>query len=150
MLTKNELVLDYFLGDSMVFVGIYLANNLKLLKLPITASELMKSVLSVDEFLRAPATIRFQNDRDYRDFIEANYLKNSRALFNTLLPDDVQSKEIKKLTILLDGSLHRLPFSVLLTDSVTAKNAGDYSVYPFLIKNYTTNYEFSLQSSLET
>lgn len=149
VLPENQAVLDYFIGDSLVFAGVYTASDLSLVKLDITANELREHVVKINEFLRSPSKNRYQNDREYRDSIEANYVNSSNVLHDALLPETITSGGYDHLTILLDGPLHRLPFAALTTSIVPRSDWGDYPAYPFLLKGCTINYEFSLQAWLE-
>lgn len=148
-LTNEQAVLDYFVGDSLVFLGHYTAKEVKLEKLQLTAGQLKENILNINAFLRAPSTSRYLNDREYRDFIEAKFLASSHFLFNALLPAQIHFQEHEQLTVLLDGALHQLPFVTLLTAPVAASQNGNYSAYPFLLNQVVINYEFSLQAWLE-
>ena len=148
-LSQNDLVLDYFVGDSLVFAGVYSPNEVKLEQLSVSAVQLKEHVLKISEMLQAPINSSYLNSRNFRDSIEANYLKSSTVLFQSLLADQVHSTNSDHLTILLDGVLHQLPFSSLLTDTVPKVEMGNYSTYPFVLGDYVINYEFSLQAWLD-
>jgi len=69
------------------------------------------------------------------------YLKSANDLYKLLFPD-VLPENITKITVIPDGILNLIPYEALITE----KYAGDikkFKEYPFLIKKYQINYNYS-------
>lgn len=79
------------------------------------------------------------------------FLDNANLIYNKLFKvlehDEYRDKD---LIIIPEGYLSKLPFEVLLTDSIRAKNGEiDFKTLPYLIKERTISYAFSASVFIE-
>lgn len=76
------------------------------------------------------------------------YLNSAGELYNILFPDRIPEK-VKKLTIIPDGIINLIPFEALISETYTG-DVNDFSKYPFLIKKYQINYDYSADLFLKS
>ncbi|MGH1339152.1 MAG: CHAT domain-containing protein [Aureispira sp.] len=84
----------------------------------------------------------------YRAFVKASHDLYQLLLANSLMPNK------SRLILIPDGQLAYLPFEVLLSkDLVNVANAGqervEFAALPYLLRDYTTNYNYSAQLFLQ-
>ncbi|MBO4372230.1 MAG: CHAT domain-containing protein [Bacteroidales bacterium] len=70
-----------------------------------------------------------------------NYKELANNLYTNIFPQKIP-KEITRITIIPDGSLFVIPFEALLTESCAGKD-NSFGKFPFLIKKYQINYNYS-------
>jgi len=76
------------------------------------------------------------------------YLKSAGELYKILFPDIIP-ENINKLTIIPDGIINLIPFEALITETYTG-DINNFSEYPFLIKKYQFNYDYSADLLLKS
>lgn len=69
------------------------------------------------------------------------YARYARQLHEQLFPKKIPD-HIKNLIIVQDGIMSSIPFELLLTEDVDAKNLN-YSKLPYLVRDYNISYTFS-------
>ncbi|MEL6657026.1 MAG: CHAT domain-containing tetratricopeptide repeat protein [Bacteroidota bacterium] len=132
---KNELVVDYFLGEEDIYVFAYDRADIQLFRLPLdstlyeTAATFRQAVTDFD-FIRSNA-----------ELAEQQFTSSSYELYNTLLDpilNHFQSKDITRLLIIPDGVLNYLSFECLLQRPSESWLETD----AFLLKDYTIRYAY--------
>jgi len=76
------------------------------------------------------------------------YLKSSHELYKILFPYKLPAN-LKKLTIIPDGIINLIPFEALITDNYKG-DINNFKDYPFLVKNYQINYDYSADLLLKS
>ncbi|RLD50934.1 MAG: hypothetical protein DRI94_07430 [Bacteroidetes bacterium] len=76
------------------------------------------------------------------------YLTSANDLYNILFPGRIP-ENLKKLTIIPDGIINLIPFEALITESYKG-DINDFKKYPFLIKKYQINYDYSADLLLKS
>lgn len=87
-------------------------------------------------------------NRTYRSFVKSSY-----DLYQLLLEKSL-IKGKKRLMLIPDGQLAYLPFEVLISEELasaanTTKEHLEFSNLPYLLREYTTNYNYSAQLFLQ-
>ncbi|MEQ8475918.1 CHAT domain-containing protein [Fulvivirga sp.] len=126
-LKPDETLLSYFLTS----------NTNRIFTFEITDSKFkIHSEPKSEDFSRYLAG--FRNGIYFRD--KAVYLSTGNLLYEQLIPKRLD-KNTKHLIIIPYGQLSTIPFEALLTDD--PKDEGNYSSYPFLVRNYDISYYYS-------
>lgn len=141
-LPPGELVLNYFLGDTVAFVAMARAGNVELRRLGWNREKLTERV---DEFVGALRARqdrnRWQSDKPWREEQERRQREPGAALYRQLVGGVVpRGTDFSRLTIIPDGPLGYLPFGALVTS--TFGEQTDKATF-YLIQDCTINYEFS-------
>ena len=140
-LQPHEAFLQYFVGDSNIFVmGIHPETQL-FERIPFTDSLLSRLQAYLD-FLSSPVEL---------ESIEKGqqYTQNAYILFQKLLSPILTQlpNDIDRLIISPDGILSYLPFEALLTE--VPEEDWRYSDLPYLLHSYATSYTHSATHWLE-
>jgi len=140
LVDNQTAVLEYFMGDSNLYVVYVDSRTAQLFKQPISFKQtsflnLLRANLTDYEAIQndpKQAFLQFTHlSAEVYDIFVSPFLKN--------MPEGIQ-----KLTIVPDGLLNYLPFEVFLQQK-TAKDAPiSYKNLPFLIKKYEINYAYSM------
>lgn len=140
-LDANEVVLDYFLGEETVYVGVCTSAGVDLLKLPIGQDSLSTLVE------------RFRTSIEQNPSLQAfNRQLNIEAgfdLYQALLAPVLKDKSYRKLTIIPDGILNDLPFSGLPTATPSVAENQPRASVPFLVLDYDIRLQHSMALLLE-
>ncbi|WP_343856079.1 CHAT domain-containing tetratricopeptide repeat protein [Fulvivirga kasyanovii] len=125
-LTKDELLVEYAVGNQRVFAIVISKNNIQLFRLGETDS-LEAQLTSFYKKLQNP---------------QKNTLSQAKQLYKQLMePFQIELKDYKTLTIIPDDFLHYLPFEVLENESNPLVNTHDIqyansvALWYFLKKN---------------
>jgi len=85
--------------------------------------------------------------QSYDDFIESSSLLSQQLLFF-----DIPSS-VRKVVIVPEGNMGKIPFEALFTESINKKNTNldeeNYSKLPFLIKKHIVSYSYSATLFIE-
>ncbi len=138
-LEQDEVLLQYYLSDTLLYVLKITVDNAQLFSLDVGIG----FTDSVAHFI----TIITEGKRSFDPLLYENELnvfsKQSRHFYKLvlepLLPD---VSAYKRLIILPDGILHYMPFDVLLTDDVK-EEMKVYNSLPYLIKRVPITYGIS-------
>ena len=76
------------------------------------------------------------------------YLKSANDLYKLLFPNKLP-ENLKKITVIPDGILNLIPFEALITEPYKG-DVNNFKNYPFLIKNYQINYDYSADLFLKS
>ncbi|MCK6694229.1 MAG: CHAT domain-containing protein, partial [Thermoanaerobaculia bacterium] len=141
-LLPDQALLEYFVGDSNLYVVALTKDMLRLIPLEYSG-ELENTVETLRKTLTGSGdTIQFSS--------QATLLfgRSAAQLYDWLLakPLEALPKPVNKLIIVPDGILGYLPFEVL--GAPGAQISGAFRSFPYLIRNYTVAYAFSGKSLL--
>ncbi|MEO6039444.1 MAG: CHAT domain-containing protein, partial [Saprospiraceae bacterium] len=133
LLPPNTALLEYFSGDSAVYVFILTGRALIFRQCP----ALSNLNLTVGDLRRA---LTDKNLRDLEDDFPL-FSQSSRLLYDALLAPSLAAlpSSIQHLMIVPDGLLHEVPFELLgkATESVNFKS------FPYLLRRFTVGYASS-------
>lgn len=145
-LHKNAAVLEYFYGDSAVYIFGISQHKVSFIKIKKDANlpdNLLQSYLSK---VKSPPGINNKRER-FQEFVDQSSLLYALLLKQSL--DEIKgSFPIEALLIVPDGPLGYLPFEALFEGESKELKTVDYSKLNYLVKNYAIRYEFSATLSL--
>ncbi|WAC40829.1 CHAT domain-containing protein [Pedobacter sp. SL55] len=133
----NHRFIEYFIGEKDVYIiNIYQHKIENVIKLP--QAEKIKSDLRnfVQTYFHSGANAMLNNPKAF--------FKASHDIYQFILAP-IKLKPYEQLTIIPDGILGYLSFDGLITQNNYTENIGKW---PFLIKNHTIDYAFSIQTLL--
>ncbi|MCB9332605.1 MAG: CHAT domain-containing protein [Lewinellaceae bacterium] len=142
LIGPNTTFLEYFTGDSSIFLFLINKNNHTILEIkddfPLEAwTAQLQAGLSAYHSLPPGHP---QRTNSFRDSCEQQYITAAQNLYDKLLkPVESQLKE--EVILVPDGVLGYIPFEVLLTGPVT--NAKRYHQYPYFLKEHLVRYTYS-------
>jgi len=131
-LKKGEVLANYFLGDSSLFLFSVSNNQFFFHQIPWTDS----LEAGIERFTRfASKSPDAWDSETTRDWAETGY-----DLFKTLLPDWSRFPTPSSLIVIPDGRLDYLPFHLLLTEEPGDR---DFRHLPYLLQTCPVRYQFS-------
>lgn len=132
-------MLEYFVGDSSIFIFSITAQHLQLQRIA-KPKDFEATIQNLRQALTS-AELRFLN-KDFSAFSTASSTLYDHLLFPVLpaLPPNIQH-----LIIIPDGTLNYIPFEILGKNS----SARDFKSYPYLLKNFSISYAVSANLWLE-
>ncbi len=133
LLTDQNMLVDYFYGDSAQFV--FIAQKGKPLQFLRLDSSLVNKL---DSFFL------FFAGKDIITNNPASYAAAAYQLFGLLKLDELPAS-IHELILIPDGKLSTLPFEALLTSASSSLNMQQW---PYLLKAYQTSYGYSVATLL--
>ncbi|MCQ2973456.1 MAG: CHAT domain-containing protein [Bacteroidales bacterium] len=131
-LNDNNAIISYFTGKHNVFYILITNNNFVMSRIDINQNKLVEQTGDLIEYLTT-----------YDDLSIKNYAKLAFQIFSEIFPKNMP-KNINQITIIPDGCLYIIPFEALLTEEYT-KDSKKFNDYPYLIKKYNINYNYSSQ-----
>lgn len=147
-LPAGSMLLEFFEGDSSIYIFSVYSDRLEVVsferdkKYRHLFERFSNSLIDIRKFVNHPVEV-------YNDFVT-----DAHALYQYLIaPIDVQG--ITRLIIIPDGELSYLPFEVLLSDTVTLIAnehhiiKANFSKLPYLLHDFSTNYNYSGRLWLE-
>lgn len=136
-LDHQTAVLEYFLGDSAIFVFAVTNDDF--------ATVVVKRESSFEARLSAFAN-SFRNVTS-----KTAYLENAAHLYQILLkPLEAQIASKSKWIIIPDGDIYQIPFEALLIENVAPAIAADYRALPYLLKQHEISYHYSATLLLQS
>lgn len=142
-LEKDQVVIDYFVGDQSIFAGIYSTQGADLIQLTTNSASVDASVEELLNNIAKQGSNAYLDNATFRAEQDQIFGQVAFKLYQELLEPVLKHKDFQQVTIIADGSLTNLPFEVLLSDKLRPSQVGNYIDYPFLLHNLTVNYEFS-------
>lgn len=127
ILEENNALVEYFLGDSLLYIFTVTQNNLDVVQLKIDSD-----FENLVQNLRSGLI-----DEDY-----ALYSKTAYQLYQKLIQPVEEKIRGRDLFIIPDGILCYLPFEALIKEK-PEKDSEDYSRLAYLIKDYQISYGYS-------
>lgn len=131
-LSKREVLVNYFLGDSTLTVFFISSADYSVHQIPWNADE--------DALLNAFVSFSKRPDQEWNAQDLESWANSGERLFQLLLPAWQKYPEPASLIIIPDGKLSYLPFHLLMTGQ--SKGAG-FRELPYLIKTCPVRYQFS-------
>ncbi len=125
-LDDYEVLLEYFVGDSTLFIFTIDKNNYDVYSGTSPENSTIKKLINSI----------YNQDTD-------KYLESSYALYKKLIEPVEEKIKGKKVLLIPDGMLHYVPFDALLTEQVEKNARGDYSSLPYLINDYNIRFGYS-------
>lgn len=146
-LTENTALLEYFIGDSSIYVLAVQQQQSKLYKIkkPNNWKDTIKN-------LRNAVNLSNKDDRanPYTKKLYQQFLESAHSLFLWLLKEPLAELGEKNhhLKIIPDAALNYIPFDVLLTDMADTAIVN-YKTLPYLIKEKSISYNYSAALMME-
>lgn len=135
-LSKNQAAIEYFIGDSTIYVFSISRDDLAVQEIP-SEGKLVEQVRTLREGLDPKKqSIDITSYLTFTSQAHGIYQKYVKPVVDAL------PKGIEKLTFITDGELAYVPFEVLLT-SPADPEVGDYRTPNYLIKEFEINYAYS-------
>jgi CHAT domain-containing protein len=133
-LPKEMLVLDFFMGDSTIFVFALTQQHVKIYPIA-TPIYIDSMIVALQESLHNPKS-QFKNQ----------YLTNAYTLYQLLLEKPLRKLNIDgkltRLRIVPDGKLGYIPFDALLTKPTSDWDDTRSTTVPYLLRSYSTSYNY--------
>lgn len=136
-LSPNQAILEYFMGDSVVYLTAINASDYQVYALPKTS--IHTAIASLQSALLAPQNETNDYQQSYQQYTQSAY-----QLYQLLVaPAQSILKNKKELIIIPDANLAAIPFDVLLQKPADKKvfYAADYLNY--LINDFSISYGYS-------
>lgn len=131
-LKKEEVYLNYIIvGDELLCF--YLTQNNKQIQSLGSWSDIQLNIDQLSKIITSPN----QDSKEHLD----NFQSVSHALYNDLIPEDLNNNTFFKYIISPTAALHSVPFEVL-TSSIN-NDAKSFKPLPYLIKEKTIEYSYS-------
>lgn len=138
LLSPSQSMLEYFVGDSLIFVFVIGADYFDVVEIK-KDFPLEKLVA---EFRSGLTEYHFSDKKtpELRRSANQRYRQSARVLYDTLIAP-IESKLRREIIVLPDGVLGYLPFEALLSSDDF--DIFDYRSYPFLLKKHSVRYCYS-------
>ena len=140
LLQKGQTLLEYFVGDSSIFIFVVRPDTFDVVK--------VKKDFSLDSLVRQMQTGLYgyhgqtpdkRTDVSYKKSI-LDYTKAAHELYNRIVAP-VAHLLTSNLVIIPDGVLGYVPFEALLKSNPEKLN--QFATYPYLINDHTISYNYS-------
>ncbi len=132
-LKKDDQILEYFLGDSLVSIVSITQHETRLWQIRLTRELIMDLAWMLSRISKAEFSPRDSMETDYETFERASY-----NLFKTMVQPLLQP-EMKNLIISPDEALAFLPFGSLVSNL----SGNSFSDAPYLIRDKNIQYTYS-------
>jgi CHAT domain-containing protein/Tfp pilus assembly protein PilF len=134
-LDTRAALLEYVVGDSTVSVFVVTKNRCTL-----ESREIHSSLSILVRHFR----------RSIENLDVSAYLDLGSRLFAELIaPIKTELRGVRKLYVIPDGILNYLPFEALLTKQTSSSSSVDFSVLPYLIRDFDIRYNVSARLLIE-
>ena len=131
----NMAVVQYYLGDSSLFIFSVSKTNSSVLEKKVTPQYFDE----INDLRRSTGDYKFVKEKS--DSAQILYLSSARFLYRNLLEGPLSiSNKIERLRIIPDGALSYIPFEMLLTDDATSWRGENT---PWLLKRMAVSYAYS-------
>jgi len=137
ILDEESLLLEYFITPDAVYVLAIRKDEVQVKK--IDNPKLINN--SIENLKKTLSNFRYltENKKEAWD----KYTTSAYNLYQLLVADFVQDPEIKKLIIVPDKSLGRIPFETFITKKVSGQETKTYESLDYLVKKYAIYYSYS-------
>jgi CHAT domain-containing protein len=138
-LDDSTVMIEYFQGNYRSFVFVLRKNSFECHQVLADSSVANKAL----DFQKLVSDLPYAIKQPEEYF--EKYKNSALELYNLWLKPYLNPKDKgKRLVIISDGSLSYLPFEALLTTEINTKNPN-YKSLPYLLKDYTINYDYSAE-----
>ncbi|RMG28235.1 MAG: CHAT domain-containing protein [Methanobacteriota archaeon] len=129
-LDEKTALLNYFVGDSAMYLFLLTKDDLKLVSLP-----------GREEF----SSLVTAYTRSIRRIIDAGkYVESAIRLYDMLVrPVEADLSGYQKLIIIPDGVLYNVPFEALITSPPTSGDNIDFTKLEYLLRRFSVSYHYS-------
>lgn len=138
-LTKGEVLIEYFVADSIIYAFYLSQETISWLPLKIAQTVLDSQVAKLHKSLSDYQFITNKPDEAYQLYTETAHWFYNKIIEPIFKQQDLSA--IQHLIIIADGELGNLPFEVFLTTAST--DVGNYTNLSYLIKKYKISYNYS-------
>ncbi len=135
-LSKDQTIIEYFVGENEIFILGKTSNKTVLNKLTIDSVFLHSFESVINEISNKPILSNYE--KQLGDFTKSSFYLYKSLLQPTLIDLDINTP---KITIIPDEYLSKLPFETLLT--TMPENNSSFKELPYLIKMHQINYQLS-------
>lgn len=137
LLAKDQLLLEYLVLDSVIYLFTLSAERITLDSMPISRAVLHEHVASLRKGLSDYSFILHQTQKAYETYtLEAYWFYEQ-----LLAPSLNRQKGIQELVVIADGELGFLPFEAFLTKE--AVQGESYTDLAYLVRAYQISYNYS-------
>ncbi|HFA48092.1 MAG TPA: CHAT domain-containing protein, partial [Bacteroidetes bacterium] len=143
LLAENQTLLEYFVGDSSIFIFLIQKNNyeVKEIKRDFPLKDWVQQMTKEGIYGYHALSIYDPLKTDsLQDAATLNYATAAQNLYKKLI-SPFENKLTKNLLIIPDGVLNYLPFEALLTEAPA--RIGSYKSYPYMLKKHQISYSYS-------
>lgn len=142
-LKKNELYLEYFMGDSTIYTFVISDRGINIFDLQ--NRETFQNDLTA--IITQVSTMPIGNINE----IFLQFSQSAYRLYQQLIePAIKESPHFSSLTIVPHGQLSFLPFEILLSEPISASSHVNFGKLPYLIKRHPINYNSSAGMLMRT
>ncbi|MDO8366254.1 MAG: CHAT domain-containing protein [Saprospiraceae bacterium] len=138
MLSPQQTLLEYFTGDSSIFIFVLQAERSRVLEIP-RDFPLLEWTQALREGISAYHTAAQKTPTLYKKTV-LQYADAAQKLYQKLLAPIAESLTPEIIIVPGDG-LANLPFEALLT--ATPKDPGNFKTYKFLLRQHSVHYAYS-------
>lgn len=138
LLSDEEAMIEYVIGDSILYILYLDQNNLQVIEQPLSKKELSKEIKTLHRTLSDYNVLSKKEKEAYRSYTNSAYWFYQ----NLMAPVLESSSKVKKLIVITDGELGHLPFEVFLTEQAPQK-VIDYADLHYLMRDYVLSYHYS-------
>jgi CHAT domain-containing protein/tetratricopeptide (TPR) repeat protein len=143
--SHRSLMIQYYIGSDKIYMA-GITKNQFVIKVTDRNDEFDHNLYTLLNQLNNSDIIESENNAlFFKEFTSAARYLYTRILLPVL--EEIKSP-VKELTIIPDGYLCYLPFEVLLTKGYNLQQI-DYSILPYLIKEYQISYDYSASLAIE-
>jgi CHAT domain-containing protein len=134
---KNTLLLEYFWGDSAVYLFAVGHDDVRLFALP-SPNRLDEQLELLQQNLSDYAALAGDPEEAWRSFRGLAW-----PVFRDLVRPALAGRGYNRLVVVPDGRLNAIPFEALLTDSVQGGLQPDFARLPYLVRDFAVSYGYS-------
>jgi CHAT domain-containing protein len=132
----GTLLLEYFWGDSAVYVFALDEDGIRLFAVP-GPNRLDEQLELLQETLSDYAALSQDPNQSWQQLCRGGW-----TVFRELVRPALLGRDYRRLVVVPDGRLNAIPFEALLTDS-THGQPMDFSALPYLVRDYRVSYTYS-------
>ncbi|MCP4442762.1 MAG: CHAT domain-containing protein, partial [Aureispira sp.] len=139
-LPKATAFIEYYVAPQAIYLIYIDKDNLEVFPLEIDSDSLSTQVKMLRNVL---TNYQFINAKKQKAF--SLYSQSAFWCYQQLLQPALEGKELENLIIVADKDLGHIPFEVFLTKDLSRNQSEnvDYGTLPYLLKDYTINYNYS-------
>jgi len=138
LLDDKTALLEYVIGDSVVYIFYIDKNSIKWFEQPLSNKELNLKIKLLHRTLSDYSLLAKNAKKSYDKYTSTAYW-----FYQTLVDSALkEAKGVENLIIVTDGELGHLPFESFLVEPVSQKET-DYSSLDYLINHYSISYNYS-------
>jgi len=141
LLTADQTLLEYFVGDSSIFIFTIQQENYQVLEVKkdsLLDQKVKQLQIGLSDYYSRP--LKEQTDQLYKSTL-TSYIEAAQYLYQQLIFPVRNRLDTDKLIVIPDGILGYIPFGALLSSA--PPKVGNFKSYPFLEKDFQISYCYS-------